>query len=412
MALAQPHGSDWTTRPHHRAWLARQAEILLDQFQPVVIDPKGGFFDLDERGLPKRESPKRGLIATGRLVHSFAVAQMMGRPGAATIVDHGMKALWTLHRDPVAGGYPWEAGPGADTTRQAYGHAFVLLAASSASLAGHPDAARVIADVTNVILDRFWEARHGAVAEEFDAAWKPLSGYRGQNANMHMTEALMAAFEATGEARYLEMAEQIATRVIHTIARAHDWHVFEHFDAEWQPDTTYRGSDMFRPFGTTPGHALEWSRLIAQLDALNGGRLSWTVEASRALFTQAVTDGWDAATGGFYYTLDYSHAPSIRDRLWWPACEAVAAAAFLRGRGGDDFFEVWYRRVWDWSAQHMLDRSHGGWLNELDDSLTPRPRFFDGKFDIYHALQACLIPLYPAQGSLGAMVRVAAQAPS
>ena len=48
----------------------------------------------------------------------------------------------------------------------------------------------------------------------------------------------------------------------------------------------------------------------------------------------------------------------------------------------------------------MADAAQGGWHPELDDSLTPRPRFFTGKPDIYHALQACLIPLYPTNGSL------------
>jgi mannose/cellobiose epimerase-like protein (N-acyl-D-glucosamine 2-epimerase family) len=409
MEATEAAGRPWVERPAHRAWLARQAEILLDQFQYTVIDPAGGFFDLDESGAPLRDSPVRRLITTTRLVHSFAVAQMLGRPGAATVVDHGVAALWGLHRDGTSGGYPWETGAGADTSRQAYGHAFVLLAASSARMAGHPDADRLLADVTDVLLKRFWEPAHGAVAEEFDAAWQPLSGYRGQNANMHLTESLMAAFEATGEARYLEMAESIATLLINRVARAHGWHVIEHFDTQWRPDEVYRGSDMFRPFGTTPGHALEWSRLLAQLDALGGGRLGWTMEAARGLFTQAVTDGWDHAAGGFYYTLDYGNAPLIRDRLWWPCCEAIAAAAFLRDRTEDDVFEVWYRRVWDWSAHHLLDRRHGGWFSELDDGLVARPRFFSGKPDIYHALQACLIPLYPAGGSLGSMVREAVQ---
>lgn len=185
--------------------------------------------------------------------------------------------------------------------------------------------------------------------------------------------------------------------------------MIEHFDADWQPDFTYRGSDMFRPFGTTPGHALEWSRLIAQLDTLSGGAQAWMPEAAAALFRQAVDDGWDHAAGGFYYTLDYAGAPLIRDRLWWPCCEAVAAAAYLGAGSEDPFYETWYRRVLDWMAQNLADPVHGGWQPELDDTLTARPRFFVGKPDIYHLLQGFLIPLYPAQGSLGEMVRQAAE---
>ena len=40
--------------------------------------------------------------------------------------------------------------------KQAYGHAFVLLAASAAKRASHPEADRLLADITNVIKTKFW----------------------------------------------------------------------------------------------------------------------------------------------------------------------------------------------------------------------------------------------------------------
>ena len=401
-------GTRWTTRPAHRRWLESRADALWDQFQHSSIDPAGGFYDLDSAGQPRRDTPLRELVTTTRVIHCFAIAHMMGRPGAETIVRHGLAALWTLHRDPVHGGYHWQAGQGGDRSKQAYGHAFVLLAAASAKMAGFSEADRLLQDVTEVLQTRFWESEHGATAEEFAEDWTTISGYRGQNANMHLTEALMAAYEATGDQAYLSRAESIADLVTGRLARAHGWHVMEHFNASWEPDLAYRGSDMFRPFGTTPGHALEWSRLLGQLHVLGAGRLAWLPEAAAGLFRQAVTDGWDEASGGFYYTLDYANTPLIRDRLWWPCCEAIAAAAFLGSISGEPFYEAWYRRVLDWMTVQMADPVQGGWHPELDDSLVPRPRFFTGKPDIYHLLQSFLIPLFPAQGSLGEMVRRAA----
>ena len=47
----------------------------------------------------------------------------------------------------------------------------------------------------------------------------------------------------------------------------------------------------------------------------------------------------------------------------------------------------------------MIDRQGGGWWPELDDDLRPVARVFTGKPDLYHAVQACLIPLLPATGS-------------
>ena len=133
----------------------------------------------------------------------------------------------------------------------------------------------MLADVSEILDTRFWEPEHGASAEEFAADWTPVPGYRGQNANMHLTEALMAAFEATGERLYLDRAEQIADLVIRRSAAAAGWRVPEHFTEDWQVDRDYQGNEMFRPAGTTPGHALEWSRLLLQLWCLGDRRLAW-----------------------------------------------------------------------------------------------------------------------------------------
>ena len=69
------------------------------------------------------------LFGTPRIVHAYAIAYLMGRPGADVIIDHGMNFLWDSCRDPDHGGYYWAVGYDgpSDATKQAYGHAFVLL---------------------------------------------------------------------------------------------------------------------------------------------------------------------------------------------------------------------------------------------------------------------------------------------
>jgi sulfoquinovose isomerase len=394
----------WRQRPYHRAWLMDQANRLFDFYQNRSFNPNGGFFDLDATGKPLRPyNGVRGIHSTARMTHCFAIGSLLGRPGSDLVVDHGMNFLWNNHRDARAGGYFWavdDNGASDNGRKQGYGHAFVLLAASSAKLVGHPLADRMIADVTEIIEAKFWEERHGAIAEEFNADWSPIAPYHGQNSNMHLTEALMAAFEATGERTYLDKAERIADLLINRIARQNGFRVAEHFDAEWNVDKAYKGDQMFRPPGTTPGHWLEWSRLVLQLWALGGKAHAWMPEASEKLFAQAVAIGWDEARGGFFYNLDWDDRPDMAHKLWWPMSEGAAAAAFLCDHRPSAFHETWYRNIWDVIARHFLDQTHGGWHEQLSEDLHPAYSLFAGKGDIYHALQACLIPLYPATGSL------------
>lgn len=401
----------WAKRDYHRHWLLSQASALMDFFQYRAVNPKGGFFDLNERGLPLGgENPVRGIHASARMVHCFSAAYLLGRPGSGDIIDHGLNHLWNSHRDVRHGGYVWSVnddGP-VDATKQGYGHAFVLLAASSAKAVGHPLAEPMLADITQILETHFWEDRHGAISEEFEADWSPIDGgtYRGQNSNMHLTEALMAAFEVTGEKHYLEKAERIADLVIHRCAASVGFRVAEHFDVNWQINRDYyHPNEMFRPAGTTPGHWLEWSRLILQLWSLGDKAQAWMPDAAKSLFVQAMSLGWDKALGGFFYTLDWDDKPAKTNKLWWPMCEAVGAAHFLNEHlPADDFYEDSYRLIWSTLANRFIDHQNGGWREELTNELAPAHTLFPGKGDIYHALQACLIPLFPATGSLTSVI--------
>ena len=400
------NGREWVGLTGHRTWLLARANDLLDFYQGASIDPSGGFLDLGDDGRPLVGGPAnafaRQVQATARMVHCFAIAHLIGRPGAEAMIDHGMDFLWNQHRDRQNGGYFWAMGNDGpvDDSKQAYGHAFVLLAASSAKAAGHPDADRLLADVTEVLNTRFWEEQYGAVAEEFTRDWHPRSPYRGQNANMHLTEALMAAFEVTDDRAYLIKAERIAELLIHQAAAGNGWRLPEHFTQDWRPDIAYVGDPMFHPAGTTPGHSLEWTRLLLQLWELGGRRHDWLPDAARSLFSQALADGWDPVSGGIYYTLDNDGRPLTRDRYWWPCTEGIGAATFLNAIDGNPLYEEWYRRIWNWCATHFIDRANGSWRPQLNDALVPTTEPFFGRPDIYHALQACMIPLLPTSGSI------------
>lgn len=400
-------GPKFVTRPKHRQWLLAQAHDLLDFFQPNMINPAGGFFALSDTGQPipphtGLSGVERQLHDTTRNIHCFAVAKLLGRSGADDVIDHGMAFLWSRHRDAKQGGYFWGVDDNSPTnpTKQAYGHAFVLLAAASAKVVGHPDADRLLADVSEVLHTRFWESEIGATSEEYTADWQVISNYRGQNSNMHLCESLMAAYEATKDQTYLDMAQSIASLIINRHAREQGWRVAEHFDEDWQVDRNYAGDPMFRPSGFTPGHALEWARLLVQLWELGNRHVDWMPDAAKRLFRNAVETGWAKGTGGFYYTLDWEDAPDQTDRFWWPCAEGIAAAAALGSLDNDPFYESWYRRIWQFTDGHIIDHDNGGWFPELADDLRPVNRIFSGKPDLYHALQACLIPLLPSNGSI------------
>jgi sulfoquinovose isomerase len=397
-------GPTWRTTPTHLAWLDAERRRLL-AFADDPRHPRGGFGELDGRGHVRPDGDVHTWI-TARMTHVHALGHLLGVPGSAPLVDHGVTALRGLLHDDVHGG--WFTAVGADgspaTTKDAYQHAFVLLAASSATAAGRPGARALLHDASQVVEDRFWDEASGRFVESFDRTWTTCEAYRGANSNMHGVEAALAVGDMTGDRRWHDRALRVATALIDEVARDHGWQVVEHFDEDWRPRLDHhrdRPDHPFRPYGTTVGHALEWSRLLLQLEATLDAAPDWLLPAARDLFATAVASGWAAdGSPGFVYTLDPDGRPVVTNRMHWVAAEALAAAAALHRRTGDDVYEAWYRTVWDHVEAVFIDRRHGSWHHEVDPDGEVATGTWAGKPDLYHAVQATLLPVLAPAPSL------------
>lgn len=389
----------WLNDPTHHAFLRADA-MRQFAFFDKSLRADGGFDVLDFDGHPLPRLPQE-LHSTTRLVHAYALgkaAKLADPILADAIIDAGMNFLWNHHRDAEHGGYLWSVTKDeiGDGVKLAYGHVFVLLAASSAKLVGHVQADRLLADVAQVIETRFWDEEHGLLRDEFNRDWTPFSTYRGMNANMHGVEAFLAAYEATGDQVWLDRAGRILDFFIGKIASSHNWRIPEHYTEDWTIDPTYSGNPMFRPAGSTPGHSFELGRLALQHWDLAGRADAQAPTRARALIETALKDAWQPA-GGIAYTLNHQGQVSIPDRYWWPVTEAIGAYASLLKVAPHPGDEDSYRRLWHFANDRLIDHDKGGWFPELGADTLPVANQFHGKPDIYHAIQADLIPL--AQGA-------------
>jgi mannose/cellobiose epimerase-like protein (N-acyl-D-glucosamine 2-epimerase family) len=399
MTTAAP--ASWLSSPSHRLWLREEALRLIEFFR-ATMGPDGWFVELDDDGRPFADAGERPqqLLTVTRAVHSYALGELLGVPGCSTIVEHGLDAIEFAHRDRSEGGYRAlvtrdGSGPQVKAT---YGQAFVLLAASSALAAGHERARSLSSDVLDVIDNYFWREEEGAASESFSPDWEHPEAYRGANCNMHLCEAYLAASEVLVQPNLADRAIRILRRLINGSARAHGWALPEHYDDQWRPEYGYNithKDDIFRPYGVTPGHLFQWSRLCCLAVPRYGEDEPWLLDAARSLFARAIEIGWDSAVGGIVYTTGFSGEPANDDRYWWPVTEAIGTSAVLAQMTGEADYSTWYRRMWEYAADHLLDHQRGGWYAQLDSSNQRKTGPWFGKPDIYHALQACIIPTAP-----------------
>jgi mannose/cellobiose epimerase-like protein (N-acyl-D-glucosamine 2-epimerase family) len=396
----------WLSSPAHHRWLEGETDRLL-AFGRASRLATGGFGWLDEHGDLEADRPAE-LWITCRMTYVFALGALLGRPGCGDLVDHGLAALAGPLHDDVHGG--WFSAVGADgpvgaeqELKAAYSHAFVVLSTASAAAAGRPGARALLDEALAVSLERFWDDDAGMVVESWDRAFTTCEEYRGVNANMHTVEAYLAAADVTGDRAWLDRAARITERVVHRLARGNQWRIPEHFDTAWRPLLDYNvdaPAHPFRPYGATIGHWLEWARLTlhvrAALEALGDQVPEWMVDDATALFDASVAEGWDVDGGpGFVYTVDWEGRPVVRERMHWVLCEALGAAAALWQVTGEDRFDDWYRTWWDYAARHLLDLTGGSWWHELGTDNEVSRTVWAGKADLYHAVQATLVPRLP-----------------
>lgn len=370
-------------------------------YHPRAIDPAGGFFHYFRDDGSIYDASHRHLVSSTRFVFDYAMAarEFAGDPLARDYLDaaaHGLRYLREAHRDPASGGYAWTLRDGQpeDRTRHAYGVAFVLLAYASARKSGL-DTAAWMDETWNLLEARFWGAEAGLYRDEADPDWN-FSGYRGQNANMHLCEALIAAFEASGEARYLDRALLLADHMTRRQAALAGGLVWEHYDRDWNVDWDYNRDNprhLFRPWGFQPGHQVEWAKLLVLLHGHLGARGAapeWLLPTARHLFDTALQYAWDDEFGGIAYGFAPDFTICDSDKYFWVQAEAISAAARLFAATGDARYREWYERVWRYAWQHFVDHRHGAWYRILDrrngkysDEKSPA-----GKTD-YHTMGAC-----------------------
>jgi len=385
-----------TMKPDFRSahFLREHIRTIMAFYHPRCIDPAGGFFQNFRDDGSVYDAETRHLVSSTRFVFNYAMAaQFFKNSDYLDLTRHGIKFLRERHRNPQTGGYAWvlRGTTVQDATHHCYGLAFVLLAYACALQAGITEA-REYLDETWQLLERyFWSESDGLYRDEISADWSQVSPYRGQNANMHSCEAMLAAFRASGESKFLARAETLARNICLRQTEQTEGLIWEHYDTDWQVDWDYNKDNprhLFRPWGFQPGHQTEWAKLLLILD--QHAPAEWHLERAKALFDTAVAKAWDDEYGGLYYGFAPDGSICDDDKYFWVQAESLAAAARLAARTGKSVYWNWYERLWDYAWEHLIDHRYGAWYRILDrrnqkydDKKSPV-----GKTD-YHTMGAC-----------------------
>lgn len=375
--------------------------------------PGGGSYYLGDDGTPWKDRNRETWI-TSRMAHVYSLASFLGHPGSEALADEALKGLRGELHDTENGG--WYAGLTAEgkivPSKQCYAHAFVILAATSGVLAERPGAAELLEEALELYDLRFWNEEEGLSCDTWNTEFTVLDDYRGLNANMHTVEAFLAAADVTGKEEYRVRAGRIIEHVIGW-ASGNNWRIPEHFTKEWKADlecNRERPDDQFKPYGATPGHGIEWARLITQwaLSTYKNDekQSALFIQVAENLFDRAVEDAWNAdGAPGIVYTTDWEGKPVVHDRMHWTLAEAINTSAVLYQVTKKQKYAEEYAEFMHYLDEKVLDHINGSWFHQLDRNNQVIGTVWPGKSDLYHAVQATLIPYYAPDLSIAPAVK-------
>lgn len=392
-----PEGVDCLTP----AFLDAQARAILSSYYPACVQTSSGGFHqyFHPDGRPDQGNQHSHLVSCARMTINFAVtARHFGDPGYLAAARQGLSFLRAAHRDSATGAYAWIIDQGrpagnrvVDARVHTYGLAFVLMAYARGHQVGVARAREHMAETYDFMERHFWEDQHELYADELGPDLAQKSTYRGQNANMHCCEAMIAAFEATGEPKYLSRALRIAHRLTVVLASRTQGLLWEHYSPDWQHDFDYNRHDLtdkLRPWGYQPGHMTEWAKLLLAIHRHEPH--DWLLSTAHEMFNHAMRLGYDREHGGLYYTVAPDGAVCNDAKYSWVQAETIAAAAYLADAMRQGLYWSVYRELWSYVRQHMVDRQLKCWHRNLTRS---NQGFIDtvamGRTD-YHAIGACI----------------------
>lgn len=358
-------------RPDQRAWLA---DWLWGRVMPawakLAVDSSGGFVEaVGFDGHVRSDLDRRGRVAP-RQLFAFARAKRLGwnEAGSADrVIDAALAFLDGPGRAAQGGWVHGFSADGAvrDASRDLYDHAFVALAGSELAALGDARGAALAKTAFETIDRLFADADHGGWADPETAPH-----LKRANPHMHLLEASLAHYEATGEAATLRRIDTVAALFERWMFDSETGSVIEEFEPDWSRPRSPR---------VEPGHCYEWAHLLYNVQRLTGRD---TVSWRRRLIEYSETRGIVAGR-----VVDVVGAEPATFRLW-PQLERIRAVCDTPRSDVDP------SRLLDGVISDYLKlRLPYGWVDRLNAAGQPEVETVPASM-LYH-LMTGLAPIAP-----------------
>lgn len=352
--------------PHiEREWF-RQALLGETAHWREAASTPSGFFRpmLDRQWRPVGEQTGT-LVSQCRLLFVMATGYEVTREGSyLEAVRKGADFLLAHFRDAQYGGWFWSVSPqgqALDSSKDSYGHAFVIFGLSHAARVTSEERYRRAALETWAEMKAHLRDGAGFIKPRTTRDFSQVRGTNSQNPMMHLFEALLALHEATRSRAVFQDAQVLADAIFGKLFQERGGYLPELYDADWKPlPATERGYLEL-------GHQFEWAFLLSH--AVEKGFPPRHLALGQRLLDYGMKVAYDREAGGIFSRGDYQGGAVRGPKGWWEQAEFLRALvhyATLRKRA-----DLWapFEQSLEFVKRRFIDAEYGGWYGSYDPKI-------------------------------------------
>lgn len=335
---------------------------LLDSWFPRCLEDVGFHQTYDRAWNPLKDSGKF-VVFQSRMTWAAATcadALPDRKTTLETYARHGLACLKDRFWDTKYGGFHGFL-PGTGGDKSLYGMAFGLFASAACARVLQDDEARAFALEAFEWIDRcLHDEVHGGYLEACTRQGVPQAHnglgapqWKTLNTQMHMLEALLELFAASGEGKVRERTYEMLEIFLSRLFREPGM-LLNRTYLDWSS-----AADRWEI-----GHDLEVAYLLLLAEEVLGHEVPRLEEKAAKLVDNALEGGFDAELGGFY---DWAMPDGRRfdAKGWWPQMEGLNALVHACKRWNEPAQQDALAKQWAWVRDRQWDAEHGGFYGTL-----------------------------------------------
>ncbi len=320
-------GLDPQTRAHYERLLPSGAPDLESSVRVRVQARQAFFFTV---------SASRGWCSQGQEVAQNLLG-FVQKYAAHPIAAGGYTHLMDKHFKVV------------DAKQDLYDHAFFILANAWCYRAFGDKAALAEAEKIVAHLDEcFGSACGGWIEGDYDFAC------RRQNPHMHLFEAFLALYDATGDAKWLARVGELFALFQTRFFDAEQQVLFEFFQNDWQRCGDAKGEVV------EPGHMMEWVWLLDWYSRRSGRPVR---QYTRVLYEKGIAIGMDKS-GLLFDAVTPDGRVIDRNKRCWGITELIKASLVQIREGNPNAEAIAIKAVNDLFDYYLCSTAPGSYVDQ------------------------------------------------